>query len=104
MYKETISCNNLVALEDFVRRLAAIIPTEQRTKILELMIKKNIRYTDTTRAGRILCLCEVVLAIPDLHMMNGYKGLQKEWQSYTSKPDYPEATKTAELLTEYFNH
>lgn len=95
---------NLTGLEDFVRRLASIVPTEQRTKILELMIKKNISYADTTRAGRILCFCEVVLAIPDLHMMNGYKGLQKEWQSYTTKPDYPEAIKTISLLTEYFDH
>ncbi len=102
--KETNTTLNLTKLEDFTRRLAAIVPADQRTKILELMIEKNVRYTNSTAAGRILCLCEVILAIPDLHMMDGYKELQKEWQSYTSKLEYPEAIKTINLLTEYFDH
>lgn len=102
--KETSTTLNLTKLEDFTRRLAAIVPADQRTKILELMIEKNVRYTNSTAAGRILCLCEVVLAIPDLHMMDGYKELQKEWQSCTSKLEYPEAIKTVSLLTEYFDH
>lgn len=104
MAKETNTTLNLTKLEDFTRRLAAIVPADQRTKILELMIEKNVRYTNSTAASRILCLCEVILAIPDLHMMDGYKELQKEWQSYTSKLEYPEAIKTINLLTEYFDH